>query len=253
MKTHSHTGVDWLTLNPKTDSYRFQRLTNSLLCIAFSLQHWAVPMETLACPLLVTMQPTCTQQYRSGEHIHATIRPRLLGNHATRQYRVVSVSMEVLNFRLPSNDGIRPNTSQYIYIYIHACIALLAPEWVDGFIYIEFLRVCLLYAGAWQIGMFWVRFEVFTAVTMKNAVFWDVTPCGSCKSIRVTRIGELGTLAVTGNWCMLLMFLAHEFLSPWWGRFVSPKRRFLQEPYKHPRMAFFRYVLTSQTSEDPST
>jgi hypothetical protein len=27
-----------------------------------------------------------------------------------------------------------------------------------------------------------VRFEVFTAVTMKNAVFWDVTPCGSCKT-----------------------------------------------------------------------
>jgi hypothetical protein len=27
-----------------------------------------------------------------------------------------------------------------------------------------------------------VRFEVFTAVTMKNAVFWDVTPCGSSKS-----------------------------------------------------------------------
>jgi hypothetical protein len=25
-----------------------------------------------------------------------------------------------------------------------------------------------------------VRFEVSTAVAMKNAVFWDVTPCGSC-------------------------------------------------------------------------
>jgi hypothetical protein len=25
-------------------------------------------------------------------------------------------------------------------------------------------------------------FEVFTAVTMKNCVFWDVTPCGSCKN-----------------------------------------------------------------------
>jgi hypothetical protein len=24
-----------------------------------------------------------------------------------------------------------------------------------------------------------VRFEVFTAVTMKNGVFWVVTPCGS--------------------------------------------------------------------------
>jgi hypothetical protein len=30
-----------------------------------------------------------------------------------------------------------------------------------------------------------VRFEVFTAVTMKNGVFWDVTPCGSCKSRRI--------------------------------------------------------------------
>jgi hypothetical protein len=27
-----------------------------------------------------------------------------------------------------------------------------------------------------------VRVEVFTAVTMKNAVVWDVTPCGSCKN-----------------------------------------------------------------------
>jgi hypothetical protein len=45
---------------------------------------------------------------------------------------------------------------------------------------------------------------------VKNAVFWDVTPCGSCKNrriggpsasiIKVTRIGELGlTLAVTSN------------------------------------------------------
>jgi hypothetical protein len=49
------------------------------------------------------------------------------------------------------------------------------------------------------------------AVTMKNAVFWDVTLCGSCKNrhiseqcsasiIRMTRIGELGTTsAVTSN------------------------------------------------------
>jgi hypothetical protein len=29
-----------------------------------------------------------------------------------------------------------------------------------------------------------VRFEVITAVTMKNGVFWDVTPCGSCKNRR---------------------------------------------------------------------
>jgi hypothetical protein len=29
-----------------------------------------------------------------------------------------------------------------------------------------------------------VRFEIFTAVTMKNGVFWDVTPCGSYKNRR---------------------------------------------------------------------
>jgi recombination DNA repair RAD52 pathway protein len=32
--------------------------------------------------------------------------------------------------------------------------------------------------------LYCVRFEVFTAVTMKNGVFWDVTPCGSCKNRR---------------------------------------------------------------------
>jgi hypothetical protein len=31
---------------------------------------------------------------------------------------------------------------------------------------------------------FLLRFEVFTAVTMKSAVVWDVTPCGSCKNRR---------------------------------------------------------------------
>jgi hypothetical protein len=29
-----------------------------------------------------------------------------------------------------------------------------------------------------------VIFEVFTAVTMKNGVFWDVMQCGSCRNRR---------------------------------------------------------------------
>jgi hypothetical protein len=29
-----------------------------------------------------------------------------------------------------------------------------------------------------------VRVEVFTAVTMKNVVLWDITPCGSRKNRR---------------------------------------------------------------------
>jgi hypothetical protein len=31
-------------------------------------------------------------------------------------------------------------------------------------------------------GKTYVRFEVSPVVTMKNVVFWDVTPCGSCKN-----------------------------------------------------------------------
>jgi hypothetical protein len=31
---------------------------------------------------------------------------------------------------------------------------------------------------------FYGRFEIFMVVTMKNAVFWDVTPCGACKNRR---------------------------------------------------------------------
>jgi hypothetical protein len=39
-----------------------------------------------------------------------------------------------------------------------------------------------LFGKLYEIG--YVRFEVFTAVTMKNGVFWDVTPRGSCKNRR---------------------------------------------------------------------
>jgi hypothetical protein len=75
------------------------------------------------------------------------------------------------------------------------------------------------------------------AVTMKNAVFWNVTPRGSCNTylfdcdwvlsdvsdepsasiIRVTRFGELGTTLATDarceNYQSLALFLVHRFLS----------------------------------------
>jgi hypothetical protein len=46
----------------------------------------------------------------------------------------------------------------------------------------------------------------WSVMSKKYSVFWEVTPCGSCKNrrivsiIRVARIGELGTtLAVISN------------------------------------------------------
>jgi hypothetical protein len=35
--------------------------------------------------------------------------------------------------------------------------------------------------GISKLAIFSVRFEVFTAVTLRNAVFWNFTLCGSCK------------------------------------------------------------------------
>jgi hypothetical protein len=35
-----------------------------------------------------------------------------------------------------------------------------------------------------EIISFYIEFDVFTAVTMKNAVFWDVPPCRSCVNRR---------------------------------------------------------------------
>jgi hypothetical protein len=58
-----------------------------------------------------------------------------------------------------------------------------------------------------------VRFEVFTAVTMENGVFWDVTPCGSCKN---RHFGGTWCFfaACVGCYLQLALFLVHRFLSP---------------------------------------
>jgi hypothetical protein len=59
------------------------------------------------------------------------------------------------------------------------------------------------------VNISYVRFEVFTVVTMKNGIFWDVRCVALVRTdvseelnasiIRETRIGEPGTLAVTST------------------------------------------------------
>jgi hypothetical protein len=64
---------------------------------------------------------------------------------------------------------------------------------------VKYLETCILNIFTFKVGVLFetcvilevqpkdnnqvnVSSEVFTAVTMKNSVFWDVTPCGSCKN-----------------------------------------------------------------------
>jgi hypothetical protein len=46
------------------------------------------------------------------------------------------------------------------------------------------LFVVLVQFSVYGSGIGFLRFEVFMAVTMKNAAFWDVTPCDSCNNRR---------------------------------------------------------------------
>jgi hypothetical protein len=77
-------------------------------------------------------------------------------------------------------------------------------------------RDCLLFSEFWSSkfqGQGRVFLEIFKA-SMKNAIFWDVSPCGSCKS---RYFG--GSPVFTRN-----------NLIPWrWRRHVPPKRRFLED------------------------
>jgi hypothetical protein len=99
-----------------------------------------------------------------------------------------------------------------------------------------------------------VRFEVFTAVTMKNGVFWDVTPCGFYKNRRFggtwRLLHQVDKNRYVGCYLQLVLFLVHRFLSPWWRRRqVPPKRRFLQEPHcvTSQKTQFFRKVVYSRS------
>jgi hypothetical protein len=69
-----------------------------------------------------------------------------------------------------------------------------------------------------------VRFEAFTAVTMKNVVYWYVALCRSC----VNRLH----LPTGGSVCSHLLTLVprSRIFLPWrWRRYVLPKRRLTQD------------------------
>jgi hypothetical protein len=72
----------------------------------------------------------------------------------------------------------------------------LGEQWITGKLghaisnrnynrhFVQWLLLLLLLLLLLSLLLYYVRFEVFTAVTMKNGVFWDVTLCGSCKNRR---------------------------------------------------------------------
>jgi hypothetical protein len=80
-----------------------------------------------------------------------------------------------------------------------------------------------------------VRFEVFTAVTMKNTVFWGVAPC-RCSGLN-RRFGGTYCLHLQGrkirerrtSHLLTLVPRSRIFLRWRWRRYVPPKRWFTQD------------------------
>jgi hypothetical protein len=93
------------------------------------------------------------------------------------------------------------------------------------------MRFTLHYECSW-------RTDSFTAVTMKNAVFWDVAPCRSCVN---RRFG--GTHCLHSH--LLTLVPRSRFFLPWrWRRYIHLKRRFIQELHgaTSQKTAFFTFM-----------
>jgi hypothetical protein len=90
----------------------------------------------------------------------------------------------VMQLSPPSRHSI-PLQSNYspqypVLKYPQLCSSLIARDQVPH----TYRTVTCNGVLEYNIMLQFVRFEVLTAVTMKNCVFCDVTPCGSCKNLR---------------------------------------------------------------------
>jgi hypothetical protein len=127
-------------------------------------------------------------------------RPRLLGKHATRQYRVARVSMKsivvlgmaqpypgygceqvtIFASRIPDTivafGQTRRNINKFLSQRHWGATEFVRrmerlPKYRNTRTYLHPLYVLICLQRTWNS---YVSFEVFTAVTMKNPVFWDI-------------------------------------------------------------------------------
>jgi hypothetical protein len=90
-----------------------------------------------------------------------------------------------------------------------------------------------------------VRFEIFTAVTMKNGVFWDVTLCGSCKNRRFGRTYRLHNRGDKNRWTRKNVSLTSNRRKLL--RYISSETSFLSRATRRniPRDGILNSILTA--------
>jgi hypothetical protein len=78
--------------------------------------------------------------------------------------------------------GLNPRTRVYIYTRSSSLHVYWCPSTPKVSLLFISAELCCLYGEVRPL----IRFEGFTAVTMKNVVFWEVPPCGSFKNRQVS-------------------------------------------------------------------
>jgi hypothetical protein len=80
------------------------------------------------------------------------------------------------NIRVSPFQSIIIELENELTVILHVCVS-------ENFtLYCSLVYLCYILEKRREFVNGFVRFEVFTAVTMKNGIFWDVTPCGPCKN-----------------------------------------------------------------------
>jgi hypothetical protein len=88
--------------------------------------------------------------------------------------------------------------------YVHVCLLFTRYSWPPFWKHPAWIPLILAYLT----NMSRSRFEVFTAVTVKNAIFWYVTPCGSYKNPCSSEMSVL----IRATWCSIAEY---GFLHKW--------------------------------------
>jgi hypothetical protein len=128
-------------------------------------------MFSLPCSQMTKVQLAGNNDLTNSVEYHSR-GPKLCSNSVVSQH-----FMEPRRFITPFTRAL------HLYLSWARSIQSIPPKPISKRTYAASLRLPFRFLMIlW--GLQFVRFEVFTAVTMKNVIFWDATPCGSCKNRR---------------------------------------------------------------------
>jgi hypothetical protein len=88
----------------------------------------------------------------------------------------VFIQKAVCRLMLLWHDGWKPASPDSWVVLLDCYYQAMTHEGIEGLVFtVVACRVC-----SFRESVIIIRFEVFTAVTVKNALFWDVAPCKYC-------------------------------------------------------------------------